>query len=90
MTGVNRRVRAVGVGAVVLIVTLFAMLNYLQIFHANALDDNPHNTSGVIPNIRNRGAPSFRRTVSHWPNPCRARTSTSTSGSTQTGSLSAR
>ena len=48
MTGVNQRVRAVGVGAVVLIVTLFAMLNYLQIFHANALDSNPHNTNGVL------------------------------------------
>ncbi len=48
MTGVNHRVRAVGVGAVVLVVTLFAMLNYLQVFHANALVSNPHNTSGVI------------------------------------------
>ena len=48
MTGVNRRVRAVGIGAVVLIVTLFGMLNYLQIFNANALVSNPHNTSGVI------------------------------------------
>lgn len=48
MTGVNHHVRAVGVGAVVLVVTLFAMLNYLQVFHANALVSNPHNTSGVI------------------------------------------
>jgi peptidoglycan glycosyltransferase len=30
------------------VVTLFAMLNYLQVFHANALVSNPHNTSGVI------------------------------------------
>ena len=48
MTGVNRRIRAVGVGAVVLVVTLFGMLNYLQVFDANALVSNPHNTSGVI------------------------------------------
>jgi peptidoglycan glycosyltransferase len=48
VTGVNRRVRAVGIGAVVLIITLFGMLNYLQIFDANALVSNPHNTSGVI------------------------------------------
>ena len=48
MKGVNERVRLVGVGAVSLIVVLFAMLNYLQIFHANALDNNPHNTRGII------------------------------------------
>ena len=48
MKGVNERVRLVGVGAVTLIVVLFAMLNYLQIFHANALDNNPHNTRGII------------------------------------------
>ena len=48
MTGVNHRIRAVGIGAVVLVVTLFAMLNYLQVFHASALVSNPHNTSGVI------------------------------------------
>jgi penicillin-binding protein A len=48
MKGVNERVRLVGVGAVALIVVLFAMLNYLQIFHANALDNNPHNTRGII------------------------------------------
>ena len=48
MTGMDRRVRAVGVGAIVLAVSLFVMLNYLQIFHANALVSNPHNTSGVI------------------------------------------
>lgn len=48
MTGINRRIRAVGVGAIVLVVTLFGMLNYLQVFHASALVNNPHNTSGVI------------------------------------------
>lgn len=44
----NRRVRAVGVGAIALAVSLFAMLNYLQVFHASALVSNPHNTSDVI------------------------------------------
>jgi penicillin-binding protein A len=48
VTGMNRRVWSVGVVAIVLAVTLFAMLNYLQVFHANALVSNPHNTSGVI------------------------------------------
>ena len=48
MKGVNERVRLVGVGAVALVVVLFAMLNYLQIFHANALDNNLHNTRGII------------------------------------------
>ncbi len=48
MNGMNRRVRAIGVGAVVLVVSLFGMLNYLQIFDANALVSNAHNTSGVI------------------------------------------
>ncbi|HXW82188.1 MAG TPA: penicillin-binding transpeptidase domain-containing protein [Acidimicrobiales bacterium] len=48
MKGVNERIRLVGVGAIALVVVLFAMLNYLEIFHANALDNNPHNTSGII------------------------------------------
>jgi peptidoglycan glycosyltransferase len=48
MIGMNRRVRSVGVGAVVLVVSLFGMLNYLQVFHANALVSNPHNTSDII------------------------------------------
>ncbi len=48
MNDTNRRIRMVGVGAVSLVVVLFAMLNYLQIFHANALDNNPHNTRGII------------------------------------------
>ncbi|HYA45495.1 MAG TPA: penicillin-binding transpeptidase domain-containing protein, partial [Acidimicrobiales bacterium] len=38
----------VGIGAVILFVALFAQLNYLQVFHANALDHNPHNTRYVV------------------------------------------
>lgn len=48
MNDINHRVRLVGLGAVALIVLLFAQLNYVQVFHANALDHNPLNTRDVI------------------------------------------
>jgi penicillin-binding protein A len=44
----NRRVRLIGLGAVVLFLVLFAQLNYLQVFHADALDHNPRNTRAVV------------------------------------------
>ena len=43
MKDMNRRVRWAGAGALLLIVALFAQLNYLQIFRASALDKNPLN-----------------------------------------------
>jgi penicillin-binding protein A len=45
---VNSRVRAVGVGAAVLVLVLFVQLNYLQVFDATSLDNNPHNTRDII------------------------------------------
>ena len=48
MSDANRRVRLVGLGAIVLFLVLFAQLNYLQVFHAQALDNNPLNTRGVL------------------------------------------
>lgn len=48
MRDVNRRVRLVGLGALALVIVLFAQLNYLQVFHANALDNNPRNTRSVV------------------------------------------
>ncbi len=44
----NRQIRLVGIGIIVLFVALFAQLNYLQVFHASALDNNPQNTRRII------------------------------------------
>jgi peptidoglycan glycosyltransferase len=44
----NHQIRIVGLGIIVLFVALFAQLNYLQVFHASALDNNPLNTRKVI------------------------------------------
>ena len=57
MTDVNSRVRAVGVGAAVLVMVLFVQLNYLQVFDATSLDNNPHNTRDIIAEfVQPRGA----------------------------------
>jgi len=48
MNGINRRVRLAGAAACLLILALFVQLNYLQVFHATALNDNPLNTRDVI------------------------------------------
>ena len=57
MTDVNSRVRAVGVGAAVLVIVLFVQLNYLQVFDATSLDNNPHNTRDIIAEfVQPRGA----------------------------------
>lgn len=48
MSGLNSRVRWVGIGITVLFLALFVQLNYLQVFHAAALDHNPLNTRYVV------------------------------------------
>lgn len=48
MNKVNSRVRMIGMGTVFLIVVLFVQLNYLQVFHADALNHNPLNTRDVV------------------------------------------
>jgi len=45
---VNRQIRLVGVGIIVLFIGLFAQLNYLQVFHAAALDAKPQNSRRII------------------------------------------
>lgn len=44
----NHQIRLVGVGIMVLFVALFVQLNYLQVFHASAVDKNPLNTRRVV------------------------------------------
>jgi peptidoglycan glycosyltransferase len=47
----------VGAGATALVLIVFVQLNYLQIFHASSLDDNPLNTRGVLAQFQQpRGA----------------------------------
>ncbi len=48
MSSINGRVRWAGLGACLLVLVVFAQLNYIQVFHAKALTDNPLNTSHVI------------------------------------------
>jgi len=55
--GINFRVRMVGAGATVLVVVVFAQLNYLQIFRADSLDHNRLNTRALLAQYRQpRGA----------------------------------
>lgn len=44
----NRQIRLLGLGIMVLFVALFVQLNYLQIVHASALDHNPLNGRAVV------------------------------------------
>ena len=52
MRGINFRVRMVGAGATVLVVVVFAQLNYLQIFRADSLDHNRLNTRALLAQYR--------------------------------------
>jgi peptidoglycan glycosyltransferase len=45
---VNRQIRGLGTALIVLFVALFLNINYLQIFHANALNNNPVNTREIV------------------------------------------
>ncbi len=44
----NRQIRLVGLGIIVLFVALFLQLNWLQIVHARALESNPLNGGAVV------------------------------------------
>lgn len=44
----NRQIRLVGLGMIVLFVALFLQLNYLQVVHAKALESNPLNGRAVV------------------------------------------
>src|SRR5579863_2154236 len=44
----NRQIRLVGLGIMVLFVALFLQLNWLQIVHARALEANPLNGRAVV------------------------------------------
>ncbi|MBI2709781.1 MAG: penicillin-binding protein 2 [Actinobacteria bacterium] len=44
----NRQIRRLGVAVLVLFTALFAQVNYLQVFHAKALTDDPRNTRRII------------------------------------------
>jgi len=45
---VNRQIRLIGIGIMVLFVGLFVQLNWLQIVHAPALEANPLNSRAVV------------------------------------------
>ena len=44
----NRQIRTLGTALIVLFVALFLNINYLQIFHAKALNNNPVNTRAIV------------------------------------------
>ncbi len=48
MNSINRRVRWAGLGACLLVLVVFAQLNYIQVFHASALENNPLNMRHII------------------------------------------
>ncbi len=48
MIPMNRQIRLVGAAVIVLFIALFAQLNWVQVFHANAIDHNPLNGRRVV------------------------------------------
>jgi peptidoglycan glycosyltransferase len=57
VSNINFRVRMVGAGVTVLVLIVFAQLNYLQVFHAGALNSNRLNTRGILAQFQQlRGA----------------------------------
>lgn len=53
----NKRIRRLGVFLLVCYVALFAMLNYIQVFAADSLNNNEFNARGTLENLRRpRGA----------------------------------
>lgn len=48
----NKRIRRLGIFLVVCYVALFAMLNYIQVFEAESLNDNEFNARGTLENLR--------------------------------------
>lgn len=44
----NRQIRLLGIGMMVLFIALFLQLNYLQVVHAKALESNPLNGRAVV------------------------------------------
>jgi penicillin-binding protein A len=44
----NRQIRLVGIGICIVFIGLFAQLNYLQVFHAGALDAKPQNSLHIL------------------------------------------
>jgi peptidoglycan glycosyltransferase len=45
---VNKQLRRLGLGLLVCYVALFAMINYVQVWHAQALNDNPLNSRKIV------------------------------------------
>jgi peptidoglycan glycosyltransferase len=45
---VNRQLRRLGFGLIVCYIALFAMINYVQVWHARALDENPLNSRKIV------------------------------------------
>jgi peptidoglycan glycosyltransferase len=44
----NRQLRRLGLGLIVCYIALFAMINYVQVWHAQALNDNPLNSRKIV------------------------------------------
>ncbi|HEX2381660.1 MAG TPA: penicillin-binding protein 2 [Acidimicrobiales bacterium] len=44
----NRQLRRLGLGLIICYVGLFAMINYVQVWHAPALNDNPLNSRKIV------------------------------------------
>jgi peptidoglycan glycosyltransferase len=50
MNQIDRRARWAALGACVLVIAAFVQLNYIEVFHASALDNSPLNTRSVLQN----------------------------------------
>ena len=86
--GMNRQIRLVGLGIIVLFVALFVQLNYLQVVHASGPRTPTRSTDA--PSSRSSppsAATSSPPTGSPWPRRCRPTTSSSGSASTRRAPL---
>ena len=85
----NRKIRQLAAGLMVLYVILFAAMNYWQVGPESELNAMGGNTRAIRREFSGREARSSAPTASSSPAPCRHRTAASspTSGSTTTGEL---
>src|ERR1041385_3243411 len=50
----DRQIRRLGIAMVIMFALLFAQVNWLQVFHASALFNNPHNVRVIIQEYQER------------------------------------
>ena len=79
---VNRQIRRLGIGLVVLYAALFVQLNVVQVLRADDYNDNPNNRRAVTRDFNRPRGQILAAGGECWPGRCRSRARSSSSGST--------